>query len=221
MTRNMETTASLRVTWQHPAFLLPLFCLCVLLGSTQTLTLALASAVIMLVLTLLCTLVYALVPRQIHPQATLLWLVLAGLLTALVEVLLHAWRYPLYQQLDLFLPMMALCAVLLARGELRDTTPSMRHSFGRAWLMSGGYALAAVVLGAGRELVGRGSLFLDAGSLWGAWAAPLELHVFRADRGFLLAVLAPGAFVALGLGVALYNRLMSRHHRGADSDLPA
>ena len=44
--------------------------------------------------------------------------------------------------------------------------------------------------------------------MWfGSWAHVLDTQLFRADMGFLLAVLAPGAFVGLGLGVALYNWL--------------
>lgn len=95
----------------------------------------------------------------------------------------------------------------LARHKMHAQQNSLRLTLKRALLMSAGYALAALVLGAGRELVGHGSLFADAGNVLGNWAKPLQLQLFRADMGFLLAVLAPGAFVGLGLGVALYNWL--------------
>jgi electron transport complex protein RnfE len=205
MTRN---TTSLDVTWQQPTFLLPLFCLCLLLASTESLTIAISTAVLMLITTLFSSTLIGLLTRLTsQPPATLSWLLCASTVVALLELLLHAWCYELYQALGMFLPMILIGALLLARQEMQQQVAHLRQAIMRALLMSAGYALAAVVLGAGRELVGRGSLFNQASSLWGDWAKPMEMQFFRADMGFLLAVLAPGAFVALGLGVALYNWL--------------
>jgi electron transport complex protein RnfE len=126
--------------------------------------------------------------------------------------LLHSFFFELYRQLGLFLPMAAVGCLLLARREMQLQQPTLYDCIRRALLMSAGYALAAVVLGAGRELVGHGSLFADAGTLLGQWAIPLATQLFRADMGFLMAVLAPGAFIGLGLGVALYNWIWLRAH---------
>ena len=71
---------------------------------------------------------------------------------------------------------------------------------------AGGMALTLLLLGAARELVGRGSLLHDA-HLLGTWASGLGIQLFRVDMGFLLATLPPGAFLALGLLLALRNRL--------------
>ena len=203
-----QNTESLDVTWDKPTFLLPLYCLCVLLASTESLTVAIATSVIMMVTITLSGLLLLLIGRLIAGfSGTILWLVLTGAMTALLELVLHAWHYELYKRLGMFLPMIAIGSLLLARQELRTQFARPALAGGRVLLMSVGYTLAAVVLGAGRELVGRGSLFNEAGKVWGAWATPLEMHFFRADMGFLLAALAPGAFIALGLGVALYNWL--------------
>lgn len=205
---NAPTTPSLAITWQRPTFLLPLFCLCSLLGSTQSLTAALGMAVVVILLTLCGNLLVLGLSKGL-PSATsgALWLTCAAILIALTELGLHAWFYALYRQLGLFLPMAVIGCLLLTRTEMQMHQQNLLHCMRRALLMSGGYALAAMVLGAGRELVGHGSLFADAGMLLGSWAAPLEVQLFRADMGFLLAVLAPGAFIGLGLGVALYNWL--------------
>lgn len=202
------STPSLGITWQQPTFLLPLFCLCSLLGSTNSLAAAVGLAAAVTLVTLCCNLLFYLLSRLL-PQLTsaALWLLCGATLIALLQLLLHAWFYELYRQLGLFLPMSVISCLLLARHEMQAQQHSLRDSVQRGLLMSAGYALAAVVLGAGRELVGHGSLFADAGTLLGSWAKPFELQLFRADMGFLLAVLAPGAFIALGLGVALYNWL--------------
>ncbi len=206
MTQN--TTPSPGITWRQPTFLLPLFCLCALLGSTQSLATATGMAVVVMLLTLSGNLlVFGLSTWLPGCTSTSLWLLCAATLIALAELLLHAWFYELYRQLGLFLPMAVISCLLLARQEMQIQQSSLYDCVRRALLMSSGYALAAVVLGAGRELVGHGSLFADAGMVLGAWAAPLEIQLFRADMGFMLAILAPGAFVGLGLGVALYNWL--------------
>jgi electron transport complex protein RnfE len=74
-------------------------------------------------------------------------------------------------------------------------------------------ALLLLLLGIARELVGRGSIFHDAGNQFGDWARGLQL--FRADMGFLLAMLPPGAFISLGLLLALRNWLLDRRRRSA------
>ena len=70
-------------------------------------------------------------------------------------------------------------------------------------------AIAAMllVLGVARELVGRGSVLHDAGLMFGVWARAFETKVFSVDMGFLLGMLPPGAFISLGLLLALLNWL--------------
>ena len=127
-------------------------------------------------------------------------------------MLLHAWYYNLYKALGIFLPMIVNLPILLARKEIHPNTNRLHHNLARAFKMGLGYSLAAVVLGSGRELVSHGSLFSDASSLWGNWASSIKLTVFNPDMGFTLAELAPGSFIALGIGIAIYNWLQLKWH---------
>ncbi len=82
-----------------------------------------------------------------------------------------------------------------------------RHeSFGNALAgslrIATGIAVTLLPLSIARELVGRGSLLHDAGTLLGEWAGWAEMSVFRVDMGFLLAMLPPGAFISFGLLLA-------------------
>lgn len=61
------------------------------------------------------------------------------------------------------------------------------------------------VLGATREILGQGTLFDGADQLLGPWAKSLTIHLWQVDTPFLLAMLPPGAFIVMGLLIALKN----------------
>jgi len=70
-----------------------------------------------------------------------------------------------------------------------------------------GFALVLLVLGGLRELFGTGVLFANMQLLFGPIAADWQITVFSDYKGFLLAILPPGAFIVLGLLIALKNRI--------------
>ena len=70
-----------------------------------------------------------------------------------------------------------------------------------------------MLLGALRELLGRGTLLSQAHLMFGEAGRALELTVLPHYEGFLLAILPPGAFIGLGLLVAARNWLQARRVR--------
>ncbi len=128
-------------------------------------------------------------------------LILAGIL-ALIERAMLAWFYELRESLGVFLPLIV-CNISLIR--LWQQPLDARRAIFDALKLGASIALALLLLGIARELVGRGSLLHGAGHAFGAWFAPAELVVFDVDMGFLLAMLPPGAFISLGLLLALRN----------------
>ena len=66
-----------------------------------------------------------------------------------------------------------------------------------------GATSAMFVLGSLREIIGNGTLFDGADALLGSWAKVLRIEVFHTDTPFLLAMLPPGAFIGLGLMLAV------------------
>jgi electron transport complex protein RnfE len=70
-----------------------------------------------------------------------------------------------------------------------------------------GFTLVLVLLGAMRELLGQGTLFADMHLLLGPMAQNWTLVIIDDYRGFLFAVLPPGAFVGMGLIIAAKNIL--------------
>jgi electron transport complex protein RnfE len=67
-----------------------------------------------------------------------------------------------------------------------------------------------VVLGGIREVLGYGTLLTGADLLLGEWAKSLTIVVFETDSPFLLAILPPGAFLGMGLLIALKNMIDKR-----------
>ncbi|MBT6523291.1 MAG: electron transport complex subunit RsxE, partial [Methylococcales bacterium] len=61
--------------------------------------------------------------------------------------------------------------------------------------------------GSVREILGAGTLFSGAALMFGKSAESWTVFLFEDYSGLLLAVLPPGAFIGLGLLIALKNSL--------------
>jgi electron transport complex protein RnfE len=73
-----------------------------------------------------------------------------------------------------------------------------------------GFTAVLVILGGMREAIGQGTLLSQAHLMFGEAARDLTISLGDAYPGFLLAVLPPGAFIGLGLLIALKNVIDKR-----------
>lgn len=128
-------------------------------------------------------------------------LLIAALVTA-VDLAMNAWMHRLHEVLGLFIPLIVTNCAILGRVELFASRQPIGLAALDALGMGLGFTLALIVLGGVRELVGSGTLFADASSLLGPAFASIELQVLAEYPGFLLAVLPPGGFLALGFLLA-------------------
>jgi electron transport complex protein RnfE len=194
---------------QNPG-LVQLLGLCPLLAVSSTLGsglgLGLATLAVLAVSNLAASLVGRLLPAEI--RIAVFVLVIAALVTA-VELALAAWVPALHATLGIFLPLIVTNCLLLARAEAFASRQSPGLALLDGVAMGTGFLLVLVVLGALRELLGRGSLGQDLVVLFGS-GAPSGLRLFGEEHGFLLAVLPPGAFITLGLLLAARQWLRSR-----------
>jgi len=203
---NPPTTPSLSITWQHPTYLLPLFCLAPLLGASNSLTIAIAISIVMLIATTGTTLIlFALQPYTKPAVLVVIGLIVSSAMIATLELLIHAWNYELYRTLGLFLPLIIIASLLVTRAEMLERQMKLGPILCRTLKMNGGFFFAAVILGSAREIIGHGTLLHDAAKIFGQSWQSVSITLFRSDMGFLLSVLAPGAFIGFGIGVALYN----------------
>lgn len=188
-----------------------LLALCPLLAVSDTVVKAIGFGIVVLIVVPLSTVILGLIRRVLDEDIVLAasLIVAAGLVTA-SELVLRAWFHDLGESFGVFLPLLAVNIVLVdhMRTSHADGLPAALHGSVR---ISAGIALTLLVLGFGRELVGRGSLLNGAGAMLGSWAERFEVNVFSLDMGFLLAMLPPGAFISLGLLIATRNWLTRRH----------
>jgi electron transport complex protein RnfE len=101
------------------------------------------------------------------------------------------------------------CAIL-GRAEAFASKSSWDKSVVDGLMMGLGFTAVLVLLGAMREILGNGTLFDQADLLFGEFGASLTMTFFDDYQGSLIALLPPGAFIGLGLIVALKNLVDSK-----------
>ena len=133
-------------------------------------------------------------------------LMIAGIVT-IIELMMNAWFYQLYKSLGIFIPLIVTNCAIIGRAEVFASKNPVLPSLWDGLVMGLGFSLALILLGALREVLSMGTLFSQAELLFGASAQGWKINVFEDYSGVLLAALPPGAFIALGLLVALKNAL--------------
>ncbi|AAZ97973.1 Electron transport complex, RnfABCDGE type, E subunit [Thiobacillus denitrificans ATCC 25259] len=158
------------------------------------------------------------VPNEIRIPVFVL--IIAALVTV-IDLAMNAFVHPLYLVLGIFIPLITTNCIVLARADAFAAKNRPLHSVVDAVAMGLGLTLVLIVLGAMRELVGQGTLFSGIDLVFGEDAKQFVLHVLPDYRGFLLAVLPPGAFIALGLLIAAHNWNKARAEQRAQLTVPA
>ncbi|AKS41661.1 electron transport complex subunit E [Wenzhouxiangella marina] len=207
--------------WRNNPGLVQLLGLCPLLAVTNTtingLGLGLATLLVLTASNLIVSTIRGFLAPEIRIPAFVL--IIASLVTA-IDLILQAWFSALSQSLGIFVALIVTNCTLLARAEAFAS----RQPVGRA-LVDGlaqgiGFALVLIVLGALRELLGQGTLMADAELLLGPWAEGLSVQLLPGEWGLLLAILPPGAFIGLGLMVAVRQRLIRSTSTAAQASSP-
>jgi electron transport complex protein RnfE len=190
-----------------------LIAVCPLLAMSDTVVDALGIGVTVLFVLPLATALLVLLRSRLSGETALAasMLTLAALV-ACMELLLSAWFSELRDSLALFVPLIVanLIVVQHLQPHHENVSENVSGALGGSLRIAVGIAVTLLILGIARELVGRGSLLHDAGSLLGTWAGRADVTFFRVDMGFLLAMLPPGAFISFGLLLAARNWVTQR-----------
>lgn len=190
-----------------------LIAVCPLLAMSDTVVDALGIGVTVLFVLPLATALLVLLRSRLSGETALAasMLTLAALV-ACMELLLSAWFSELRDSLALFVPLIVanLIVVQHLQPHHENVSENVSGALGASLRIAVGIAVTLLILGIARELVGRGSLLHDAGSLLGTWAGRADVTFFRVDMGFLLAMLPPGAFISFGLLLAARNWVTQR-----------
>jgi len=200
--------------WHQNTGLVALLGLCPLLAVSNTVVNALGLGLATLLTLVASNVCVSLARPMLRPEIRIpAYVVIIASIVSVIQLLMQAWLHELYRILGIFIPLIVTNCAIIARAE---AFAARHRAFPSAidGLATGlGFSLALLALGTIRELLGYGTLFRQAELMLGDWASSLEVVVLPLDSGFLLALLPPGAFIALGFLVAGRNWLDSRQQR--------
>ncbi|MFA7095922.1 MAG: electron transport complex subunit E [Gammaproteobacteria bacterium] len=202
--------------WSNNPGLVQILGLCPLLAVSNNVVNALGLGLATTLALVTTGITVSLVRNWVRPEIRIpvFVLVIASIVTA-IELAMNAYFHGLYLVLGIFIPLIVTNCTLIGRAEAFASKNSVARATLDGLAMGLGFTLVLVALGAMRELLGQGTLLSQAHLMFGAAAADLQFTVFENYRGFLLAILPPGAFMGLGLLIALKNAIDSRMQRRA------
>lgn len=178
---------------RNPTFVL-LLGMCPTLGTTSSaltgMSMGLATMAVLTCSNAAISSIKNLVPAMVRIPAFIV--VIASFVTIL-QMVMQAWTPGLYSNLGIFIPLIVVNCILLGRAEAFASKNSIWLSICDGLGTGAGFTIALTLIGLVRELLGAGSVF--------------DFQVYYSSYAALLFILAPGAFIVLGLLIALFNRI--------------
>ncbi len=197
--------------WNNNPALVQVLGLCPMLAVTSSvvnaLGLGLASTLVLTSSNLTVSLFRKLVPDTV--RLPIFVMIIASFVTA-IELLMQAFTYELYLILGIFIPLIVTNCVIMGRADAFAAKNPVASSVLDGFMMGVGFSAVLLVLGALREALGTGRVFANMQLLFGEGARDWVIVLSEHYEGFLFAILPPGAFVGLGLLIALKNVIDSR-----------
>lgn len=180
----------------NPTFVL-LLGMCPTLGTTSSaingMSMGLATMCVLIVSNFIIACIKKLIPDMVRIPSYIV--VIASLVTVL-QMCIKAYAPEVDKSLGLFIPLIVVNCVILGRAESFAAKNNPIASIFDGIGIGLGFTLGLTLLGAARELLGTGSIFGI--TIWGE------------SYGMLLFVLAPGAFLALGYLIVLFNKITKK-----------
>ena len=179
----------------NPTFVLVLG-MCPTLGTTTSALNGMGMGLATLVVLTLSYIVISAVARYIPDKVRIpSYIVIISAFVTIIQLLMQAYLPSLYETLGLFIPLIVVNCIVLGRAEAFANKNTVLDSACDGLGIGLGFTLSLTVIGLIREILGSGSFF--------GWN-------FLSGDGILVFVLAPGAFLVLGLLMALFNKLTGR-----------
>lgn len=153
-----------------------------------------AATVVLIGSNLVISLLRNVIPDKVRIPAYIT--IIAGFVT-IVQMVLQAFAPAVYDALGIYLPLIVVNCIILARAEMFAAKNSPLPSVLDAISMGAGFTATLVLMGSIRELIGAGSIF----------GLPITS---RFIDPMIIAILPPGGFFVFGVLVALANALAKR-----------
>ena len=197
MSNNLKTFTKGLVK-ENPILVLLLGC-CPTLATTTSaingMSMGLATTFVLIMSNLVISLLKNFIPDKVRIPCFIV--VIASFVT-IVQLAMQAYVPDIYETLGLFIPLIVVNCIVLGRAEAFASKNSVWPSILDGAGMGLGFTFALTILGCIRELLGNGSVF--------------GLRILPETANILLFVLPPGAFICLGLLIAIVNRFRKENH---------
>ena len=134
------------------------------------------------------------IPDEVRIPA---FIIVIAAFTTIIDLLMHAYTFELYKALGVFIPLIVVNCIILARAESFASKNSLSDSIIDGLGMGVGYLVAMILLSSTREILGNGTIL-------GFRILP------EAYEPMMMAIQPPGAFILLGLLIGIVNYLSRR-----------
>ena len=153
----------------------------------------LATMAVLICSNVVISLIKNFVPSKVRIPA---YIVVIAAFVSVLQLVMEAYVPSLYATLGIFIPLIVVNCIVLGRAEAFASRHSVFDSCLDGIGIGLGFTIALTLLGAVREFLGTGKIF--------------DLTIYPEQFGSLVFVLAPGAFIALGLLIALFTKLRAK-----------
>ena len=186
---------------ENPVFILVLG-MCPVLAITTSVLNALgmgaAFTFVLILSNVIISLVRKLIPNEVRIPA---YIVIIATLVTIVDMVMHAYTFSIYESLGIFIPLIVVNCVVLGRAEAFASKNGVFASFIDALGMGIGFTAAITILSAVREILGSGT-FLG-----------MDITPFNLVQPAVIFVIAPGAFITLGILLGIINSIRSSREK--------
>lgn len=181
---------------ENPTFVL-LLGMCPTLATTTSaingLSMGLATLFVLVLSNIAISAIAPVVPDKVHIPV---YIVVIATFVTILQFAMQAYTPAMYATLGLFIPLIVVNCIVLGRAEAFANKNGILDSALDGLGIGMGFTLSLTVLGIVREILGSGSIFG---------------FKFISGDGMLAFVMAPGAFLALGYLMVLFNKIAKKN----------
>lgn len=181
---------------ENPTFVL-LLGMCPTLATTTSaingMSMGLATMFVLILSNMAISAVARFIPDKVRIPS---YIVIIATFVTLLQFVMQAYVPAVYETLGLFIPLIVVNCIVLGRAEAFASKNGILDSALDGFGIGLGFTLSLTILGIVREILGSGSVFG---------------YRFITGDGILVFVMAPGAFLALGYLMVLFNKIAKKN----------
>ncbi|MBE7038764.1 MAG: electron transport complex subunit E [Ruminococcaceae bacterium] len=180
--------------YENPTFV-QLVGMCPTLATTTSIINALGMGVAVTFVLIGSNVVISLLRKFISPKVRIAsYIVVIAAFVTIIEMLLKAYLPAISNSLGMFIPLIVVNCIILARAESFASKNGVVESALDGLFMGLGFTMALAILGGIREIIGNGTIF--------------NLPLFgKSFKPAIMFILPPGAFITLGVILAVKNAI--------------